>query len=65
MMVWNGRLPGPTRLARLGPSGSALKPKPRFCRLMPKLGSTTPEPKPAKLLWMKLTIMPLSSTAVR
>ena len=42
MMVWNGRLPGATWL---GP-GSRLKPWPRFCRLMPKLGSTQPEPKP-------------------
>ncbi len=65
MMVWKGRLPGPTRLARLGCWGSVPKPWPRFCRLMPKLGSTTPEPKPEKLLWMKLTIMPFSSAAVR
>jgi len=42
MMVWNGRLPGATWLA---PS-RRLKPWPRFCRLMPKVGSTTPEPKP-------------------
>ena len=42
MMVWNGRLPGATWL---GPA-SRLKPWPRFCRLMPKLGSTQPEPNP-------------------
>jgi hypothetical protein len=32
---------------------------------MPNVGSTQPEPKPVKLLWMKLTIMPFSSAAVR
>ncbi len=46
MMVWNGRLPGATRLAGFkGLAGNA-NPWPRFCRLMPKVGSTQPEPKP-------------------
>ena len=43
MMVWNGRLPGATRF---GLPAFRLKPWPRFCRLMPKPGSTQPEPKP-------------------
>ncbi|MCY1251787.1 hypothetical protein D9M72_656150 [compost metagenome] len=43
MMVWNGRLPPATALADLG---SIEKPTPRFCRLMPVPGTTTPEPKP-------------------
>ncbi|EWS60790.1 hypothetical protein Y695_04559 [Hydrogenophaga sp. T4] len=46
-MVWNGRLPGATRLAVLRPGlACRLKPWPRFCRLMPNNGSTVPEPKP-------------------
>ena len=43
MMVWNGRLPPSTTLADFG---SIEKPTPRFCRLMPVPGTTTPEPKP-------------------
>ena len=46
MMVWKGRLPGATRLAVLAEAGSVLNPWPRFCKLMPKVGSTTPDPKP-------------------
>ena len=62
MMVWNGRLPGATRF---GLAATRLKPWPRFCIDTPQPGTTTPEPKPMKLLWMKLTIMPRSSAAVR
>ena len=43
MIVWNGRLRGPTSF---GCPGSSVKPAPRFCRLMPVPGTTTPEPKP-------------------
>ncbi|MNT48888.1 hypothetical protein D3C72_1856980 [compost metagenome] len=43
MMVWKGRLPPATTL---GWSGWVLKQCPRFCRLTPVPGTTTPEPKP-------------------
>ena len=43
MMVWKGRLPGATTF---GLPGFRLKPWPRFCRLRPQSGMTTPEPKP-------------------
>ena len=43
MMVWNGRLPGATMF---GWPASVVKPWPRFCRLTPAPGTTTPLPKP-------------------
>ena len=43
MIVWKGRLPGPTWL---GCPGLSEKPAPRFCSEMPVPGTTTPEPKP-------------------
>ena len=43
MIVWKGRLPGATSL---GCPASSEKPAPRFWRLMPVPGTTTPEPKP-------------------
>ena len=43
MMVCIGRLPGPTWF---GCPGVSRKHAPRFCRLMPVSGTTTPEPKP-------------------
>jgi hypothetical protein len=61
MMVWNGRLRGPTWF---GWPGESTKPEPRFCRLMPP-GTTTPEPKPLKFDWIIDTIMPLASAAAR
>ena len=61
MMVWKGRLSGPTWL---GWPCVSTKPAPRFCKLMPP-GATMPDPKPMKLDWMKLTIMPFSSAVVR
>ena len=49
----------------VGWPGSSLKPEPRFCRLMPVPGTTTPEPKPMKFDWIIDTIMPLASAAAR
>ena len=43
MMVCEGRLRGATSLAW---PACVVKPWPRFCRLMPVPGTTTPEPKP-------------------
>ena len=43
MIVWNGRLPP---AISFGWPGTSEKPTPRFCRLMPVPGTTTPEPKP-------------------
>ena len=43
MMVWNGRVPPATTL---GWVSSSVKPWPRFCRLTPVPGTTTPLPKP-------------------
>jgi hypothetical protein len=43
MIVWNGRLPGPTAL---GWSGSSRNPTPRLCSPNPNPGSTTYDPKP-------------------
>ena len=43
MMVWNGRLPGPTWF---GCPACRVKVVARFCRLTPVPGTTTPEPKP-------------------
>ena len=40
----------------VGVPGSSAKPWPRLCRLMPVPGTTTPEPKPMPLDWMKETI---------
>ncbi len=62
MIVWNGRLRGATTLAW---SGRTLNPEPRFWRLMPVPGTTTPEPNPEKFDWMYDTIIPDSSAAVR
>ena len=62
MMVWKGRFPGATWL---GWPGVRTKPEPRFCRLMPVPGTTTPEPKPEKFDWIIDTIMPPASAAVR
>jgi hypothetical protein len=41
MMVCEGR-----RADLAGMTGLVVKPWPRFCRLMPVPGTTTPEPKP-------------------
>ena len=50
MMVCSGRLPGATQL---GWPGSTRKPEPRFWKLTPLLGLTSPEPKPWKVELMK------------
>ena len=43
MIVWYGRLPGPTSL---GWPLVVTKPEARFCSAMPVPGGTMPEPKP-------------------
>ena len=42
-----------------------LNPRPRLCRLMPVVGSTSHEPNPAALDWIRLTAIPESSAVHR
>ena len=60
--VCGGRAPG---RYSAGWPGTRLKPRPRLCRLMPVVGSTSHEPKPAALDWIRLTASPEASAVHR
>ena len=64
--------PGTACAAGAGPGASSagwpgwrLKPSPRLWRLMPVVGSTSHDPNPAALDWIRLTAMPLASAVHR
>ncbi len=60
--VWGGRRPG---RSSAGWPSCRLNPSPRSCRLMPVVGSTSHEPNPAALDWMRLTAVPPASAVHR
>ena len=62
MIVWNGRLRGSRRLRWFG---SRAKRQPRFWSAKPRSPGTWCEPKPWKLLWIRLTQLKSLSTTVR
>ena len=51
--------------ARPGWPSIRLNPRPRLCRLMPVVGSTSHEPNPEALDWMRLTAKPSASAVQR
>ena len=61
MIVWNGRFRGSSRLRWFGSSAKRL---PRFCNAKPRSPGTWYEPKPWKLLWIRLTQLKSRSTTV-
>ena len=60
--VCGGRAPG---RYSAGWPGARLNPSPRLCRLMPVVGSTSHDPKPAALDWIRLTASPEASAVHR
>ena len=54
----------PGRYSAGGPA-ARLKPRPRLCRLMPVVGSTSQDPKPEALDWIRLTASPVASAVHR
>ena len=57
-----GRFDGPSTLTRLS---SSVNDEPRLLRLIPHSGTCTPDPKPRKFDWMRLTSRPSPSAAQR
>ena len=60
--VCGGRRPG---ASSAGWPGCRQKPRPRLCRLIPVVGSTSHEPKPDALDWIRLTARPAASAVHR
>ena len=59
------RRPPAGRAARPGGPARRLKPRPRLWRLIPVVGSTSHDPKPEALDWIRLTAIPAASAVHR